>query len=52
MRKNLSQRVNPVQKDYAKRLIKHHAVIMAAMKAKQYADLKSAKKCRKALRLY
>lgn len=35
----LTQRVNPAQKDYTARLIKHHAVIIAAMKAKQNADM-------------
>jgi len=39
----LTQRVKPTQKDYSDRLIKHHAVIIAAMKAKQNADLKYAK---------
>lgn len=34
----LTQRVKPSQKDYAERLQKHHAVIIAAMKAKQNAD--------------
>ena len=34
----LTQRVKPSQKDYAKRLANHHAVIIAAMKAKQHAD--------------
>lgn len=38
----LTQRVNADQKDYAERLTKHHAVILAAMKAKQNADLKYA----------
>lgn len=33
----LTQRVKPDQKDYAKRLQRHHAVILAAMKAKQHA---------------
>lgn len=36
----LTQRVKPSQKDYAKRLANHHAVIIAAMKAKQGSDLK------------
>lgn len=36
----LTQRVKPDQKDYSKRLQKHHAVIIAAMKAKQNADVK------------
>ena len=34
----LTQRVKPSQDDYTKRLAKHHAVIIAAMKAKQNAD--------------
>ena len=34
----LTQRVKPDQEDYADRLVKHHAVIIAAMKAKQNAD--------------
>ena len=34
----LTQRIGPDQKDYAERLIKHHAVIIAAMKVKQNAD--------------
>ncbi len=38
----LTQRVKPDQKDYAERLAKHHAVIIAAMKAKQNADGKYA----------
>jgi len=36
----LTQRVKSKQQDYSKRLIKHHAVIVAAMKVKQNADLK------------
>jgi nickel superoxide dismutase len=39
----LTQRVKPNQKDYADRLLKHHAVIIAAMKAKQNADMKYTK---------
>ena len=39
----LTQRVKPSQKDYTDRLIKHHAVILAAMKAKQNSDVKYAK---------
>jgi len=39
----LTQRVKPNQKDYAKRLIKHHVVIIAAMESKQNADMKYAK---------
>ncbi len=38
----LTQRVKPDQEDYADRLIKHHAVIVAAMKAKQNADMNHA----------
>jgi len=34
----LTQRVNSSQEDYAERLQKHHAVIVAAMKVKQNAD--------------
>lgn len=39
----LTQRVNLSQKDYSERLLKHHAVIIAAMKAKQNVDLKYVK---------
>jgi nickel superoxide dismutase len=45
----LTQRVNPTQKGYSERLAKHHAVIMAAMKAKQNADLKHAKILKKSI---
>lgn len=38
----LTQRVKTKQKDYAERLAKHHAVIVASMKAKQNADAKFA----------
>ena len=38
----LTQRVKSSQKDYVERLKKHHAVIVAAMKAKQNADPKYA----------
>ena len=34
----LTQRVKPKQEDYAERLRKHHAVIVAAMRAKQTVD--------------
>lgn len=34
----LTQRVKPSQEDYAERLAKHHAVMIAAMKAKQNPD--------------
>ena len=39
----LTQRVKPSQKNYTERLVKHHTVIIAAMKAKQNADVKDAK---------
>ena len=51
----LTQRVKPGQKDYKERLVKHHAVILAAMKAKQNVDPKYAEnleKCIKALLAY
>ena len=51
----LTQRVKPEQKDYVERLKKHHAVIIAAMKAKQNVDVKHAnklKKCIEALLAY
>jgi nickel superoxide dismutase len=35
----LTQRVKPTQEDYLDRLSKHHAVILAAMKAKQNASI-------------
>jgi nickel superoxide dismutase len=35
----LTQRVKPDQEDYAERLQKHHAVMLAAMNAKQHADV-------------
>ena len=38
----LTQRVKTSQDDYKERLVKHHAVILAAMKAKQNADSKTA----------
>lgn len=38
----LTQRVKPNQKDYSERLEKHHAVILAAMKAKQNTNPKFA----------
>lgn len=38
----LTQRVKPSHKDYTERLVKHHAVILAAMQAKQNSDIKQA----------
>ena len=35
----LTQRVKPSQKDYTERLVRHHAVMLSAMKAKQHADI-------------
>jgi len=51
----LTQRVKPNQQDYAERLKKHHFVIIAAMKAKQNADIsvvKSLKESIEALSAY
>ncbi len=51
----LTQRVKPNQQDYAERLKKHHLVIIAAMKAKQNADIavvKSLKESIEALSSY
>ncbi len=45
----LTQRVKPSQKDYVERLKQHHAVIIAAMKAKQNADVKYAEALRKSI---
>lgn len=45
----LTQRVKASQKDYTERLKKHHAVIVAAMKAKQNADPSYAIKLEKAV---
>ncbi|MBC8193953.1 MAG: superoxide dismutase, Ni [Candidatus Marinimicrobia bacterium] len=45
----LTQRVKPSQKDYDERLKHHHAVILAAMKAKQNADMESAKALKKSI---
>lgn len=45
----LTQRVKPSQQDYAQRLLNHHAVIVAAMKAKQSADGQAVDDLKKAL---
>lgn len=45
----LTQRVKPSQEDYAERLAKHHAVILAAMKAKQQSSAESAAALTKAI---
>mgnify|MGYP001367029796 CR=1 FL=1 len=38
----LTQRVKSKQKDYTGRLIKHHAIMIAAMKIKQNAEINYA----------
>lgn len=45
----LTQRVKSSQDDYEARLVKHHAVIIAAMKAKQNADVKYAEELKAAI---
>ena len=45
----LTQRVKSSQKDYQERLVKHHAVIVAAMKAKQNVAESHADVLRKAV---
>ena len=45
----LTQRVKPNQKDYVERLKKHHAVIIAAVKAKQNANVKYAESLKKSI---
>ncbi|MEE8398379.1 MAG: superoxide dismutase, Ni [Desulfobacterales bacterium] len=45
----LTQRVKSSQKDYVERLKKHHAVIVAAMKAKQNVDEKDALSLQKSI---
>ena len=45
----LTQRVKSSQKDYVDRLANHHAVIVAAMKAKQNADIKYASELQKSI---
>jgi len=45
----LTQRVKPEQKDYVERLTKHHSVIVAAMNAKQHAELNYAKKLQESI---
>jgi nickel superoxide dismutase len=45
----LTQRVKPDAKDYAQRLARHHAVILAAMKAKQNADMPSVEALRQSV---
>lgn len=45
----LTQRVKPDQADYVERLKKHHAVIVAAMKTKQNADVEYSLALEKAI---
>jgi len=45
----LAQRVKSSQKDYQERLVKHHAVMVAAMKATQNVDESYADTLRKAI---
>ena len=45
----LTQRVKMSQEDYVERLKKHHAVIVAAMEAKQHADVQYAQKLTKSI---
>lgn len=45
----LTQRVKPKDKDYSKRLVKHHAVIIAAMKAKQNAEVSYVEALKKSI---
>ena len=45
----LTQRVKPDQKDYTQRLARHHAVIIAAMQAKQNSDIKYARRLRESI---
>ena len=46
----LTQRVKPNQKDYVERLKKHHAVIIAAMKAKQNAGMLYPEKLKESIK--
>ena len=45
----MTQRIKPSQEDYTERLIKHHAVIIEAMKAKQNADVAHAEVLKKSV---
>lgn len=46
----LTQRIKPDQKDYGIRLAGHHAVVLAAMKAKQAADPAAARSLKSAIK--
>ncbi|MDA3874923.1 MAG: superoxide dismutase [Ni] [Kiritimatiellae bacterium] len=45
----LTQRVKASQENYEERLVKHHTVIVAAMKAKQQADAETAQALKEAI---
>ena len=45
----MTQRIKPTQADYTERLVKHHAVVLAAMKAKQNANTKYAKSLKESI---
>lgn len=45
----LTQRVKASQEDYNERLVNHHTVIVAAMKAKQHADMESVASLKKSI---
>ena len=45
----MTQRIKASQKDYADRLAKHHAIMVAAMKVKQNADSKYSEDLKKAI---
>ncbi len=45
----MTQRIKPSQKDYKERLVKHHTVILLAMKAKQKVDTENIKALHEAI---
>ncbi|MCY4541495.1 MAG: superoxide dismutase, Ni [Rhodobacteraceae bacterium] len=45
----LTQRVKASQEDYAERLQRHHAIIVAAMHAKQHSDMETVEKLQSAI---
>ena len=47
----LTQRIKSSQKDYSERLVKHHSVIVGAMKVKQTVDIKAVESLKKAISL-
>lgn len=46
----LTQRINPDLKDYQERLVKHHSVILNAMKVKQNTTMKHVKNLEKSIK--